>query len=35
MLSVKDFVNEAPSSSSIGIIDSYLSEVDLPSPIDA
>lgn len=35
MLLVKDFVNEAPSSNSIGSVDTYLSEVELPSPIDA
>lgn len=35
MLSVKDYVNEAPSSNAIGSVDPYLSEVDLPSPIDA
>lgn len=34
-LSIPDFANEAPGSNSIGAIDGYLSEVNLPSPIDA
>ncbi|MDD8022394.1 MAG: hypothetical protein PHX82_04710 [Paracoccaceae bacterium] len=33
--SISDFVNEAPSSNSIGSIDMYLSDASLPSPIDA
>ena len=31
---ISDFVNEAPGSNSIGDIDLYLSETDLPSPVD-
>ena len=33
--SISDFVNEAPGSNSIGAIDVYLSDANLPSPVDA
>lgn len=33
--SISDYVNESPSSSDLGSIHSFLSETDLPSPIDA
>tara|TARA_B100000700_G_scaffold287015_1_gene342376 strand:- start:1689 stop:2519 length:831 start_codon:yes stop_codon:yes gene_type:complete len=34
-LSISDYVNEAPSSNSLGQIHSFLVEIDLPCPIDA